>query len=471
MKPSLTYLRPEVATLKERLDEFIESEVIPAEAEYHKHMKDRHEGGTESWNSRWSLEAIPPCLPRLKAKAQQLGFWNLFLPPRLLQKNHWDPSILGSVGPHNKLCPSVTLTYREYGILAESMGRSELGAMSCNCAAPDTGNMEVLLEFGTKEQQRQYLKPLLEGTIRSSFLMTEPAVASSDPTNLETVLIHHRNTSTYTLKGRKWWSTGAMDPRCRIGICVAKIAEEGEDSDSSFNRQKGSSKNLHGQHTIVLVPLPNPNVKLIRPLKVFGYDDAPFGHAEVGLESVPLSKEHLIGGLGSGFKVSQARLGPGRIHHCMRSIGLAQRCYELMLKRSTERKTFGKFLCEHGSVQKDIADSFNDLNQARLLTLDCAHRMDVSPTGPRGARQFISGIKVAVPALCLKVIDRAMQVHGGLGVCQDTILASAWAGMRTLRIADGPDEVHRMSVARTELKKLALSKEQNGAKLRRRSRL
>mmetsp|Transcript_13793 Transcript_13793/g.34666 ORF Transcript_13793/g.34666 Transcript_13793/m.34666 type:complete len:481 (-) Transcript_13793:126-1568(-) len=471
-RTSLTYLRPEVARLKERLEVFIEAEVIPAEAEYHDHMKHRHDDGTEPHNSRWSMDALPPCLFKLQRRAKELGFWNIFLPPRLLEEPHWDARILGRVGPSNGLCPSVTLNYREYGILAECMGRSiELGPMACNCSAPDTGNMEVLLEFGTKEQQIQYLKPLLEGKIRSTFLMTEPAVASSDPTNLETVLIHHNNRSNsnskYTLTGRKWWSTGAMDPRCRIGICVAKIVEE----DDNSNNNDSEEKNLHGQHTIVLVPLPNPHVNLIRPLQVFGYDDAPFGHAEVGLESVSLSQEHLIGGLGSGFKVSQARLGPGRIHHCMRSIGLAQRCYELMLQRSTERKTFGKYLAEHGSLQKDIADSFNDLNQARLLTLDCAHRMDVSPTGPRGARQFISGIKVAVPALCLRVIDRALQVHGGLGVCQDTILASAWAGMRTLRIADGPDEVHRRSVARMELKKWVLSRKNEIDERKQRSRL
>lgn len=457
-EPSLTYLRPEVLKLKERLDEFINDEVIPAESEYHDHMKGRHD------DAKWSMDAIPPCLERLQSRARELGFWNLFLPPRLLKFPHWDPQILGQVSSRNVLCPSITLTYREYGILAESMGRSiELGSMACNCSAPDTGNMEVLLEFGTPSQQRQYLNPLLEGKIRSTFLMTEPDVASSDPTNLETVLINHKNKNKnnghcqYTLKGKKWWSTGAMDPRCRIGICVAKIVDEEDDAndnDNDNNNKKASNDNLHGKHTIVLVPLPHPNVRMIRPLQVFGYDDAPFGHAEVGLENVPLQQEHLIGGLGSGFKVSQARLGPGRIHHCMRSIGLAQRCYELMLHRSTQRKTFGKFLYEHGSVEHDIAESFNDLNLARMLTLDCAHRMDTSDSGPRGARQYISGIKVAVPALCLKVIDRALQVHGGLGVCQDTILASAWAGMRTLRIADGPDEVHRRSVARMEIKKL-----------------
>jgi len=208
-QPSLTYLRPEVARLKQRLEEFVNNEVIPAETEYHDHMKGRHEDGTSPHNSRWSRDALPPCLARLQSRAKELGFWNLFLPPRLLAPAHWDPTILGRLGPHNPLCPSVTLTYREYGILAETMGRSiELGSMACNCSAPDTGNMEVLLEFGTKSQQRQYLKPLLEGKIRSTFLMTEPAVASSDPTNLETVLIHHRKTSSYTLNGRKWWSTG-----------------------------------------------------------------------------------------------------------------------------------------------------------------------------------------------------------------------------------------------------------------------
>ncbi|VEU44407.1 unnamed protein product [Pseudo-nitzschia multistriata] len=428
-------------------------------------MEGRHSNGKGRNDSRWSLDAMPPCLSRLQSRARELGFWNLFLPPRLLKYPHWDPKLLGPVDPNNVLCPSITLTYREYGILAESMGRSiELGSMACNCSAPDTGNMEVLLEFGTPAQQKQYLKPLLEGKIRSTFLMTEPDVASSDPTNLETVLINHKQkqngNQSYTLKGRKWWSTGAMDPRCRIGICVAKIVDEKEGEGNDADNSSVGKANLHGQHTIVLVPLPNPNVRMIRALQVFGYDDAPFGHAEVGLENVPLTQEHLIGGLGSGFKVSQARLGPGRIHHCMRSIGLAQRCYELMLERSTQRKTFGKFLCQHGSVQKDIAASFHDLQQARLLTLDCAHRMDTSPNGPRGARQHISSIKVAVPALCLNVIDRALQVHGGLGVCQDTILASAWAGMRTLRIADGPDEVHRRSVARIEIKKWVMAKQE-----------
>eukprot|EP00980_Cylindrotheca_fusiformis_P018284 scaffold5966_cov118-Cylindrotheca_fusiformis.AAC.9 len=296
--PSLTYLRPEVAELKRRLDDFIENDVLPAEEDYNEHM------ATRSGKDRWSMEAIPASLSQLQQKAQTLGLWNLFLPPRLIP--HLPPSA-------KSLAPKTTLTYREYGILAESMGRSELGAMACNCSAPDTGNMEVLLEFGTPEQKEQFLIPLLQGKTRSTFLMTEPDVASSDPTNLETKLIKKSNNE-YILTGRKWWSTGAMDPRCRMALVVAKI----EDTTSN------SDENKHNQHTIVLVPLPHPNVRAVRPLTVFGYDDAPFGHAEVLLDNVPLGTEQLVGGEGSGFKVSQARLGPGRIHHCMRAIGMSK---------------------------------------------------------------------------------------------------------------------------------------------------
>ena len=304
-EPSLTYLRPEVAALKKQLDEFINEEVIPAEEEYNEHMKERY------GEDRWTMEALPPSLDKLQQRAKELGFWNLFLPPRLL------PHVPVSA---RNMTPSVTLTYREYGILAESMGRSELGAMACNCSAPDTGNMEVLLEFGTPQQKQQFLIPLLNGEIRSTFLMTEPQVASSDPTNLETKLIKNKRPSTgrvaYTLTGRKWWSTGAMDPRCRIAIVVAKM------EDTTVANSSGGGTSKHGKHTIVLVPLPHPNVRAVRPLTVFGYDDAPFGHAEVELNEIPLTHEHLVGGEGSGFKVSQARLGPGRIHHCMRAIGM-----------------------------------------------------------------------------------------------------------------------------------------------------
>ena len=442
-EPSLTYLRPEVSELKQRLDTFIQDEVIPAEEEYVRHMA--HFSG----EARWTVDALPPCLKRLQHRAQDLGLWNLFLSPRL-----WSHVPLGA----KAYVPSTPLSYREYGILAESMGRSELGAMACNCSAPDTGNMEVLLEFGTAPQQERYLIPLLKGEIRSTFLMTEPDIASSDPTNLATVLQKQQspppgpcNTTAssgvvvdhYVLTGKKWWSTGAMDPRCRIAIVVAKM--------ETTNSSTSNKNNKHNNHTIVMVPLPHLSVKMIRPLTVFGYDDAPFGHAEVALEGVLLTSDHLLGGEGSGFKVSQARLGPGRIHHCMRAIGIAQRCFELMLQRVVERKTFGKNLWQHGTIQRDIADSFADLNAARMLTLQCAHAMDMH--GPQASRQYISSIKVAVPKLMLQVIDRAVQVHGGAGVSEDYVLAKALANMRTLRIADGPDEVHRQSVALLELKR------------------
>eukprot|EP00934_Nitzschia_sp_Nitz4_P006792 Nitzschia sp. Nitz4//scaffold173_size47512//20376//21767//NITZ4_007158-RA/size47512-augustus-gene-0.6-mRNA-1//-1//CDS//3329538802//6782//frame0 len=421
---SLTYLRPEVAKLKQRLDIFLEREVIPTEKEFDDHLASRHGA------ARWEENAIPECIERLKRRALKLGLWNLFIPPRLV-------SHVPVEAKH--LIPKLALTYREYGILAETMGRCEFGAMVCNCSAPDTGNMEVLLEFGTPEQKKDYLIPLLEGKIRSAFLMTEPDVASSDPTNLGTKLMKNGPNS-YTLTGRKWWSSGAMHPHCRIAIVVAKM-----------DYATGTKPTSHNKHTICMVPLPHAQVKMVRPLTVYGYDDAPFGHAEVSLNSVQLTSAHLIGGEGSGFKVSQARLGPGRIHHCMRSVGLAQRCYELMLKRSTERRAFGKFLFEHGSVQRDIADSFQDITAARLLTLNCAHEMDLH--GPQASRHFISSIKVAVPNLAYAVIDRALQVHGGGGVCDDFVLAKASAGMRSLRLADGPDEVHRRAVARIEMKR------------------
>mmetsp|Transcript_44996 Transcript_44996/g.109334 ORF Transcript_44996/g.109334 Transcript_44996/m.109334 type:complete len:516 (-) Transcript_44996:67-1614(-) len=456
---TLTYLRPKVAELYETLSKFMEDEVIPSEHDFHNHLSQFND------EQRWTFDAIPPCLSRLQQRARQLCLWNLFIPPRLV--SHLPPQYLDWYPYHrddnctydsqsdkdnnnnnsSSSSSSVFLTYREYGLMAELMGRSEFGAMVCNCSAPDTGNMEVLLEFGTPEQQAQYLVPLLKCQIRSTFLMTEPNVASSDPTNLSTTLTKLSRNS-YRLDGQKWWSTGAMDPRCRVGICVAKVVDLNERNTNS----KVATRSKHGQHTIVIVPIPHPGVKMVRPLTVFGYDDAPFGHAEVSLQGLQLDDRHLVGGLGSGFQVSQARLGPGRIHHCMRAVGMAQRCYELMLLRSTQRQTFGKFLWEHGSLQRDIADSFADIQQARLLTLHCAYMMD--EYGPKQSRQLISSIKVAVPNLASKVIDRALQVYGGAGVSNDYILASAYANMRTLRIADGPDEVHRRSVAMKEIKQM-----------------
>jgi len=317
---SLSFLRPEVLELKKKLDNFVEQDCIPAEEEFAKHLEHRH--GAD----RWTMSAIPPCLERLKAKAKSLGLWNLFIPPHLIPKIP-DPS----------LAPKIPLSYREYGILCESLGRCpHLAPEACNTSAPDTGNMEVLLEFGTESQKQKYLLPLLRGEIRSTFLMTEPDVASSDPTNLETKLSKLVNAfgrgqqlqvAEYTLTGRKWWSTGAMDPRCRLALVVAKM-DYSDPSCHGSGGQKGTNNNKHGAHTIVAVEMPHPSVIMKRPLTVCGYDDAPHGHAEVVLDNIRLGESDLILGEGSGFRVSQARLGPGRIHHCMRAIGMSKyKCF------------------------------------------------------------------------------------------------------------------------------------------------
>jgi len=438
----LTYLRPEVAALKERLDEFVEKECIPAEEEYQAHVAQ-----FSSVQTRFSMEAIPPCVERLKQRARELGLWNLFLPPHLILKVP-DPS----------LRPSVSLSYREYGILCESLGRCpHIAPEACNTSAPDTGNMEVLLEFGTPQQKQQYLLPLLRGEIRSAFLMTEPAVASSDPTNLQTKLLKQTTTTSdgkmeYILNGQKWWSTGAMDPRCRFALVVARM-EYADKGDSSSGSNPNNNDNKHGVHTIVLVPMPQPGVVLKRALTLFGYDDAPSGHAEVVLNNVHLTEENLIAGEGSGFRVSQARLGPGRIHHCMRAIGMAARSLELMLERSMEREAFGKYLAEHGGCQEMIADSVADLEAARCLTLNCAATLDVLKT-PKLARSEVALIKYAVPEMTYRVVDRAVQLFGGAGVSdQDFCLARFLVGLRSLRIADGPDAVHKRTVAFMTLKK------------------
>lgn len=430
---SLTSLRPEVQELHAKLQNFVETECIPAEKEFHEHLAQRH--GPD----RWTSQAIPPCLDRLKARAKALGLWNLFIPPHLIDKVP-DPS----------LRPRLALSYREYGILCETMGRCiDLAPEACNCSAPDTGNMEVLLEFGTKRQKEQYLLPLLRGDIRSAFLMTEPAVASSDPTNLETVLIQQNQRLNgkvvYELRGRKWWSTGAMDPRCRVALVVARV----EDRRRAGQTEEHAGRS-HAAHTMVAVPLPHSKVTCERALTVFGYDDAPHGHAQVALNGVILDESDLIHGEGKGFVIAQARLGPGRIHHCMRSIGLAARCYELMLQRAMQRRTFGMYLWEHGGCQEMIADSCADLEAARLLTLSCAAAMDT--LGIKRSRDKIALIKVAVPELTYRVIDRAVQVFGGAGLSEDYILAKALAGIRSLRIADGPDAVHKRTLARLEIK-------------------
>lgn len=418
----LTSLRPEVQELKETLITFVERCCIPAEELYDNHM------ATRTGADRWSIEAIPPIIEDLKLEARRLGLWNLFLP-----RDHPLPKYIPV-----DLSPKIYLTNREYGILCEVMGRSFLAPEACNCNAPDTGNMEVLLKHGTKAQQLQYLVPLLKGTIRSTFLMTEPDVASSDATNIETSLLKVKDgaKNRYILNGKKWWSTGAMDPRTQVALVLAKM-------DSKI------SDGTHGAHTVVIVPM--KSIELVRPLTVFGYDDAPHGHAEVRMDNIHLDESCLILGEGRGFEIAQSRLGPGRIHHCMRAVGLAARCYELMIQRSLERETFGKKLFQHGGCQEMIADSKADLESARLLTLSCASAID--SIGPHKARDLIAMIKYAVPNLAIRVIDRAVQVHGGAGVCSDFILARALASMRTLRIADGPDAVHKRTLARIEVNK------------------
>ncbi|KAL3822993.1 hypothetical protein ACHAXA_008133 [Cyclostephanos tholiformis] len=435
---SLLDLSPQVSALKDKLETFVNERCIPAEGDYECHV------AKFSGADRWSIAAVPPVIEQLKSEAQALGFWNLFLPrpvpDHLMSRD--DVSV--------PMAPSMYLSNREYGILCEIMGRSTLAPEACNCSAPDTGNMEVLLKHGTIDQQREYLKPLLRGFMRSAFLMTEPDVASSDARNLRaklTKLVGDDGRVKYVLNGRKWWSTGAMDPRCGVALVVAEM----DHGQSSVTSPKGKDQPKRGNQTVVIVPMSRPGIKCVRPLTVFGYDDAPHGHAEVLLENVELDESAVILGEGRGFEISQSRLGPGRIHHCMRAVGLAARCYELMLERTLTRQAFGKYLCEHGSCRELIADSASDLEAARLLTLACAE--DIDRLGARGARGKIALIKTTVPELTSRVIDRAVQIFGGAGVSGDFPLARALVGLRTLRIADGPDAVHKQSLALMELKK------------------
>jgi acyl-CoA dehydrogenase len=389
-----------VKSLQQRLRAFMDEHIYPNEKRFYQEIE----------NDRWAPTKI---IEELKPKARAAGLWNLFLPD--------DDQGAG-------------LTNLEYAPLCEIMGRSILAPEDSNTSAPDTGNMEVLARYGTPEQKERWLKPLLAGEIRSCFAMTEPAVASSDATNIQASI--RREGNEYVLNGRKWWSSGAGDPRCKIAIFMGK-------TDPTAKK--------HQQQSMVLVPMDAPGVKIERMLTVFGYDHAPHGHGEVNFENVRIPVTNMLLGEGRGFEIAQGRLGPGRIHHCMRCIGVAERALETMCQRVKARVAFGKPLAEQGTLRADIAQSRMEIEQARLLTLKAAYMMDT--VGNKEARAEIAMIKVLAPNVTLRVLDRAIQAHGGAGVSQDTFLAGAWANVRTLRLADGPDEVHLESLAKHELQK------------------
>jgi len=390
-----------------RVQSFMTKHVRPAVPIY---KQQDAEGG------RWK---VIPILEDLKKKAKAEGLWNMFMPPSA----HEDDEFRGA-----------GLSNLEYAPLSEEMGHIHWASEVFNCSAPDTGNMEVFIRYANKEQKRQWLKPLMNGEIRSAFLMTEPAVASSDATNIEAQIV--RDGADYVINGRKWWTSGLGDPRCKILIFMGKTDPKAE---------------RHRQQSMILVPADASGVKVIRNLPVFGFDDAPHGHCEVDFTDVRVPSENMLLGEGRGFEIAQGRLGPGRIHHCMRLIGLAERSLEKMVARVKRRVAFGKPLAEQGVIMAAIAESRLDIEQARLLTLKAADMMD--KLGNKAAKAEIAMIKVVAPNMALNVIDRAIQAHGGGGVTSDFGLAYAWAHARTLRLADGPDEVHRVAIARAELKK------------------
>jgi acyl-CoA dehydrogenase len=385
--------------LMQRVDDFMQQHVYPVEAEREEFVQDPA--------NRW---VMPPMMEPLKARARAAGLWNLFLPHE-----------------YGRFSPG--LTNLEYAPLAELMGRVEWSAEVFNCSAPDTGNMEVLARYGNEEQQQQWLEPLLAGTMRSAYLMTEPQVASSDATNVECSIA--REGDEYVINGRKWWSSNIYHPACELLLVMGKTRFDGP---------------RHTQQSTIIVPRSAPGVKVLRPLKVFGEVHSPSGHGEVLLENVRVPVSNLILGEGRGFEIAQGRLGPGRIHHCMRLIGIAQRSLELMCRRVESRVAFGKKLSEQGSIRQDIAKSRCDIEQARLLTLAAADKMDRE--GNKGAADLISMIKIVAPQMAQRVIDRAMQAHGAMGLCQDTPMAAGFGYARFVRLADGPDEVHMAQLAK-----------------------
>jgi acyl-CoA dehydrogenase len=395
---------PRAEELRERLVEFMDERVMPAEPVWIQQVQESAAAGQPHCH--------PPVLEGLKEEARSRGLWNLFLPDEEY---------------------GAGLTNVEYAPMAEIMGRSRIASEACNCSAPDTGNMEVLHQFGSEEQKARWLDPLLAGEIRSGFAMTEPDVASSDATNIS--LRIERDGSDYVLNGRKWWTTGALHPHCRILIVMGKTDTEAP---------------TYSQQSMILVPIDTPGLRVVRSMSVFGYND-PEGHGELEFADVRVPAENIIAGEGMGFMIAQARLGPGRIHHCMRAIGAAERALELLCDRADSRETFGKPVSQNANIRDWIAESRIELEMARLLVLKTAWLMDT--VGNQRARIEVAAIKVAVPNIALKVVDRAIQVHGGGGVSQDFPLAYMYAGLRTLRLADGPDEVHKLSVARQELRR------------------
>ncbi len=389
-----------VKTLSNHLVSFMDKNIYPNEATFFSEINSNED--------RWQ---VPSIIEDLKILAKKERLWNLFLP----ESEH-----------------GAQLSNLEYAPLAEIMGRSLIASEVFNCSAPDTGNMEVLVRYGTKEQKDKWLEPLLSGEIRSAFAMTEPNVASSDATNIESTI--KSDGDYYVINGHKWWTSGAMDPRCKVLIFMGK---------TDINAPK------HSQQSMIIVPMDSPGITVVRPLKVFGYDDAPHGHAEMQFKDVRVPKTNILLGEGRGFEIAQGRLGPGRIHHCMRLIGMAERALNEMCLRSDTRTTFGKKLSQQGVILEMIAKSRIEIEQARLLTLKAADMMDKH--GNKIVRKEIAMIKVVAPNMALRVIDRAIQLHGGGGVSDDYGLANAWAGARSLRLADGPDEVHLAQIGKLEI--------------------